>query len=767
MRSGDPGSRLLGLLATVSVAAGLLAFAPGRASAATCPNVDPATHAVSPAPAPGVNWQGCDLTGANLSGASLNSSDLDHADLTGADLSSASMGDVTLVDAVMTDVNLAGATLGGAELNGVSSGGITGNPDLPGNWSVEGGYLVGPTANLAGAKLGTTNLSGADLDGVTSGGVTGTPTLPPNWMLVGGYLVGPRANLAGANLGSDDLSTADLSAVSSGGVTGTPVLPANWTLIQGYLVGPGASLAGANLAGADLSGVDLQATGTPLTDLTNANLRGANLTNANMLTSTMNGAVLTDANLAGANLAGSDMDGVSSGGVTGTPGSLPPNWFLWNGYLIGSGADLAGADLTGLDLSNTNDYSGMDLSGANLTNANLSNDFLSDTVFTNATLTGTDLGGSALQFSISGGISGTPSALPANWELVQGYLIGPEDFLQNATLAGLDLSGLDMFGANFTSADLRGTNLTGAVLQNAVLTRTNLTGANLTDANMTNAITAAATWSNTICPDGTNSNSYVDGCFSPPDTTPPAVTVTHVSKGHVYVRGNVPAAGCRTTDNSAVAVKARLKVTTTGTNGVGSFTATCAGAVDRAGNDQTAPVSASYLVAYGMGGFRSPLAGSTVAKSTRTITVRFRLTNAAGVAITKTAAAAMAAAKKVKSTLAGPGIKPVTSVCRWAATAGVFACAIKIPAGVRTGKSELYTITATENLGTGFIRVPALAKAANPETIHFRWQRQHSIASPARSLRSSVILRGREEAREKLGGPPAARDSRERRGTDS
>lgn len=174
MRSGDPRSRLLGLLVTLSVVAGLLAFAPGRASAVTCPNVDPTTHAVTPPPTAGVNWQGCDLTGADLSGAVLNSANLDHANLTGADLSSASMGDVTLVDAVMANVNLAGATLGGALLNGVSSGGVTGNPELPGNWSVDGGYLVGPTANLAGAKLGTTDLSGADLDGVTSGGVTGT-----------------------------------------------------------------------------------------------------------------------------------------------------------------------------------------------------------------------------------------------------------------------------------------------------------------------------------------------------------------------------------------------------------------------------------------------------------------------------------------------------------------------------------------------------------------------------------------------------------------
>ena len=42
------------------------------AAAAACPAVDAGTGAVSPAPAPGANWSGCDLTGANLTGAMQN-----------------------------------------------------------------------------------------------------------------------------------------------------------------------------------------------------------------------------------------------------------------------------------------------------------------------------------------------------------------------------------------------------------------------------------------------------------------------------------------------------------------------------------------------------------------------------------------------------------------------------------------------------------------------------------------------------------------------
>jgi uncharacterized protein YjbI with pentapeptide repeats len=78
---------------------------------------------------------------------------------------------------------------------------------------------------------------------------------------------------------------------------------------------------GADLAGADLAGARLN----------RAKLRDANLTGAN----------LTDTKLDHAVLIRADLSAVTSGGITGTPASLPTNWILVDGYLIGPGADLA------------------------------------------------------------------------------------------------------------------------------------------------------------------------------------------------------------------------------------------------------------------------------------------------------------------------------------------------------------------------------------------------------------------------------------------
>jgi outer membrane protein assembly factor BamB len=85
-----------------------------------------------------------------------------------------------------------------------------------------------------------------------------------------------------------------------------------------------------------------------------------------------------------------------------------------------------------------------------------------------------------------------------------------------ATLLGCNLSGADLSNANLAGADLSGANLnqanlTGASLNGANLTNANFNNANLTGAKLRGAITTGAnfnkvTWSNTICPDGTNSD---------------------------------------------------------------------------------------------------------------------------------------------------------------------------------------------------------------------------------------------------------------------
>lgn len=585
-------ARALSAVAALGVTAAMLAASGGPASAAvTCPTVDPVTGAVSPAPGPGADWQGCVLTNAYLYGAVLT-----NANLAGADLSNANLFGADLTGATLAGAGLTGATLSGAVLN---------------------------NADLTGANLASTALDGAFLDGTT------------------------------------------LTMVRSGGITGNPTaLPANWilatSLTGGYLAGPGADFSGQNLMGVNFH----PSPGSSITDLAGADFAGATARQ------------LGEDNLTGANLTGANLQG----------------------------ADFYGSDLTSADFSNA------DLTGANLSVT---------------TLTGTKLGTATLTGIAAWGLTGTPASLPANWSLRDSCLIGPGAVLPRSSLTGADLSGTDLTGADLAgaylaSSNLTGTNLTGADLSGADLTNANLTDANLTGATITNASLPGVTWLHTICPDGSNSDKYIDGCLSPLDTTPPVVTVTGVSANRHYIIGAVPTPGCHTTDDSMVATPASLTVTTTGAHGVGSFTATCAGAVDLAGNTQAAPVSVTYTVVYGFGGFLSPKPGATLAKSARAIIVTFRFVKASGQPIGSAVASALAAAGKVRASLAGPGITKKIATCTWNATSLYFRCSIGTPSGVKTGSGYKYFITALENVGTGLIKAPAIGTATDPETVHFK-----------------------------------------------
>lgn len=90
------------------------------------------------------------------------------------------------------------------------------------------------------------------------------------------------------------------------------------------------------------------------------------------------------------------------------------------------------------------------------------------------------------------------------------------------------------------------------------------------------------------------------------DKTPPVVSVTGVSDGATYILGSVPAAGCSTSDAlSGVATDATVSVTGGTSNNVGTFTATCSGATDVAGNASSSTVT--YYVHYDFNGFFSPV----------------------------------------------------------------------------------------------------------------------------------------------------------------
>ncbi len=127
----------------------------------------------------------------------------------------------------------------------------------------------------------------------------------------------------------------------------------------------------------------------------------------------------------------------------------------------------------------------------------------------------------------------------------------------------------------------------------------------------------------------------------PRDTVPPAVAVTGVSEGAMYLLGTTPAAGCSTTDDaSGVRTPATLVVTGGDADGVGAITATCTGAVDNVGN-VAADVSVHYrVVAYLFGGFEPPLGRGGAFKGGSTVPVKFQIVDWNGTLVTTTSAIA-------------------------------------------------------------------------------------------------------------------------------
>jgi hypothetical protein len=129
------------------------------------------------------------------------------------------------------------------------------------------------------------------------------------------------------------------------------------------------------------------------------------------------------------------------------------------------------------------------------------------------------------------------------------------------------------------------------------------------------------------------------------DMTAPGVSITGVTDGAVYTAGAVPVSGCATVDAlSGVATNATASITGGATSGAGTFTVTCSGATDAAGN-AAPPVSATYSVRYNFIGFRSPLVPgqgsySGLFKLGRTIPVKWQLTDARGAYISSLATVA-------------------------------------------------------------------------------------------------------------------------------
>jgi uncharacterized protein YjbI with pentapeptide repeats len=625
-RLGTPTASigLVAVLASLLLATASPAMA-RQASAAQCPLVNPTTGAVSPAPAPGVDWVSCNLLNSDLRFADLSSADLDGANLSGAD---------------MNTVNLSNASLQGADLQGsymVSS-------------NLSGSDLT--SANLTGSVLSRSNVDGANLadaqlTGVDGPYLTGTPlNLPSPWIYFGGSLIGPYASVWGADLNGADLAAADLTGVNSGQNTGTPAsLPAHWLLAGGYLIGPtadlyAATLSGLNLTGADMSGVTA----------TKAYLQGTNLT--------------------GANLTGADFSSTQA-----------ENADLQNAYAAKSSfldSNLTGDNLDGADFTSVN-LEGADLANATTAGATFSGDTWYYTVCPDGTSSNNHVAGCFSPLdrpqaapAVTAGVPGLngwyTSPVTVTWKWSDAYSMVASQCPSTSTTSG---SG-NPVALNATCTDVYGNQ-------------------------------GSATYAVKV------------------DLTRPAVSVTGVRDGRQYVLGRVPARGCRTAETvSGVAKPATLHMTTTGFRGMGPFSATCAGAVSVAGISQAQAARVTYAVVAGFGGFIAPASGQAMAGTAPSIKVRFRLVVAAGKTITGPLGASLGARHDIRATLAGPGIKPARATCRWLATARDFACKIRVPQGVKTGRSHAYYLTAQENVGTGFIAVPAVDNHVSREKILFR-----------------------------------------------
>ena len=115
------------------------------------------------------------------------------------------------------------------------------------------------------------------------------------------------------------------------------------------------------------------------------------------------------------------------------------------------------------------------------------------------------------------------------------------------------------------------------------------------------------------------------------DLTAPEVNVTGVTDGVTYTLGDVPAAGCDTSD--ALSGAATEAVATVSGGSVGTFTVTCDGAEDLACN--TGGATATYTVAYAFCGFQQPLVAPVqVFRKGSTIPVMFCLEDASGNKVT-------------------------------------------------------------------------------------------------------------------------------------
>jgi hypothetical protein len=165
-----------------------------------------------------------------------------------------------------------------------------------------------------------------------------------------------------------------------------------------------------------------------------------------------------------------------------------------NGVGISRAAD-SGKFVPGRSPNCANLTPGANLQYCNLTKANLEGLNLAGADFWGAKLVDQNFGGADLAGALFGGDTQTQSDLTG------------VDF-SNANLTGALLDGTYLYTVSFNGADLTDAGLSGATLIFVDFSGANLTGSDLVQADVLRFLT----WSNTTCPDGSNSNNDGGSC---------------------------------------------------------------------------------------------------------------------------------------------------------------------------------------------------------------------------------------------------------------
>ncbi len=518
--------------------------------------------------------------GASFIGVIFTNSDLSDGDFIGADLRNSQFVGASFAGASFEQANMENANLNGAELQGVGMVGTNlGNAFLS-NADLSSVDLTG--ANLNGGLLSRTKMFGVVLDDASLTGTNLTfayydvETVWPQGfeegLVADLYKIEPNAQLGDAQLAGARLSGVDLSGA--------------------VLVG--ANLSDARLDGAQLSAVDFSRAQLVRASLVDVQADGARfersvLSGARLDGSSFNGGSFDFAALAGASFLGCGLTQASLIGVTANGADFTD--CVMNGVDLSQGAELVDARFVRAEMANADLSGGLGsratFEDTTMSGANLQDGVWDSVAFRGAELVGADFRGSALalaDFTDASLIRAEfPDTLPDSvvWSnttcpdethsdldnggtcighLDQGLcLVGPGvvcpnvDFREQNNLFRANLEGAVLNGANLEEVNLTEANLVGANLSGAVLRFTDFSGADLSGADVSDADITGAVWSNTTCPDGTNSDDNGETClghFYIGDACPVAPESGPLRPGLVCVGADFSSADLRGVDLS-------------------------------------------------------------------------------------------------------------------------------------------------------------------------------------------------------------------------